>query len=187
MPSLSLSRAASSSCHSPFSRFLSFTFYLSFEVLFFFFLNLSSQLSQNHFPPLHHSSNSLQPAAFVHRYATHGQMTLSTKCVCVCVRLCEKRSGNYFGSDLSKLCGSSMLHFLSCWSSWLFHILSVHTVKGTDGKLNTSFISRCLCFIEFHFCALLNFLSPCLCNVAETDDYAEIVDEEDTYTMPSSK
>lgn len=24
-------------------------------------------------------------------------------------------------------------------------------------------------------------------NVTETDDYAEIVDEEDTYTMPSSK
>lgn len=24
-------------------------------------------------------------------------------------------------------------------------------------------------------------------NPAETDDYAEIVDEEDTYTMPSSK
>lgn len=34
---------------------------------------------------------------------------------------------------------------------------------------------------------LLNFFSPCLCNVTETDDYAEIVDEEDTYTMPSSK
>lgn len=33
----------------------------------------------------------------------------------------------------------------------------------------------------------MNFFSPCLCNVTETDDYAEIVDEEDTYTMPSSK
>lgn len=27
----------------------------------------------------------------------------------------------------------------------------------------------------------------CVCHVSETDDYAEIVDEEDTYTMPSSK
>lgn len=34
---------------------------------------------------------------------------------------------------------------------------------------------------------LLNFSSLCLCNLTETDDYAEIVDEEDTYTMPSSK
>lgn len=34
---------------------------------------------------------------------------------------------------------------------------------------------------------LLNFFSPCLCHLTETDDYAEIVDEEDTYTMPSSK
>lgn len=33
----------------------------------------------------------------------------------------------------------------------------------------------------------MNLFSPCLCNVTETDDYAEIVDEEDTYTMPSSK
>uniref|UniRef100_A0A8C2FBE1 Uncharacterized protein n=1 Tax=Cyprinus carpio TaxID=7962 RepID=A0A8C2FBE1_CYPCA len=27
----------------------------------------------------------------------------------------------------------------------------------------------------------------CFCLPAETDDYAEIIDEEDTYTMPSSK
>lgn len=53
--------------------------------IFFFFLNLSSQFSQSGFPPLHHCSDSPQPAAFVHRYATHGQMTLLTKCVCASV------------------------------------------------------------------------------------------------------
>lgn len=51
----------------------------------FFFLKLSSQFSQSGFPPLHRCSDSPQPAAFVHRYATHGQMTLLTKCVCAFV------------------------------------------------------------------------------------------------------
>lgn len=31
------------------------------------------------------------------------------------------------------------------------------------------------------------FSSPLSSDAAETDDYAEIIDEEDTYTMPSSK
>lgn len=31
------------------------------------------------------------------------------------------------------------------------------------------------------------FPSPLRSGSAETDDYAEIIDEEDTYTMPSSK
>uniref|UniRef100_A0A674MVQ4 Focal adhesion kinase 1 n=1 Tax=Takifugu rubripes TaxID=31033 RepID=A0A674MVQ4_TAKRU len=38
---------------------------------------------------------------------------------------------------------------------------------------------------RFRFLALLNVFSPSVCPVTETDDYAEIVDEEDTYTMPS--
>lgn len=99
--------------------FLSFTFYL-------WFFNPSTQFSQNRFPPLHHFSNSQQPAAFVHRYATHDQMTVSTKRVCVCACVCvrkerEKLIGNHFVSDLSKLCGSWMPCFFT-WSIW-FSIL----------------------------------------------------------------
>ena len=35
-------------------------------------------------------------------------------------------------------------------------------------------------------CVVADNVLMCVC-FAETDDYAEIVDEEDTYTMPSSK
>lgn len=42
--------------------------------------------------------------------------------------------------------------------------------------------------LDLRACSL-DLFSHCFCVslVTETDDYAEIVDEEDTYTMPSSK
>uniref|UniRef100_H2T0L4 Focal adhesion kinase 1 n=1 Tax=Takifugu rubripes TaxID=31033 RepID=H2T0L4_TAKRU len=50
-----------------------------------------------------------------------------------------------------------------------------------------SFIVRVHKGMNFRFLALLNVFSPSVCPVTETDDYAEIVDEEDTYTMPSTR
>uniref|UniRef100_A0A669CYZ5 Focal adhesion kinase 1 n=1 Tax=Oreochromis niloticus TaxID=8128 RepID=A0A669CYZ5_ORENI len=49
---------------------------------------------------------------------------------------------------------------------------------------------RFLCHHLYQVCFnLLLFFSHCayVCHVTETDDYAEIVDEEDTYTMPSTR
>lgn len=50
----------------------------------------------------------------------------------------------------------------------------------------------CVCYSCDNPDTLYLPLCVCVCSsyplfVAETDDYAEIVDEEDTYTMPSSK
>lgn len=157
----------------------------------FFSLNLSTQFSQNRFPPL--SSPLLQlPAAscFCAQICnTWSDDTLNQVCVCACVCVRNEREklfGNHFVSDLSKPCGSSMPCFSTCWSFW-FSKLSVKTVIWAYGKLNASVTSCCLFSVEVCVSVLLNFFSPCLCNVTETDDYAEIVDEEDTYTMPSSK
>uniref|UniRef100_A0A7N8YD22 Focal adhesion kinase 1 n=1 Tax=Mastacembelus armatus TaxID=205130 RepID=A0A7N8YD22_9TELE len=50
------------------------------------------------------------------------------------------------------------------------------------------FFHSCLCFFLLVLCILLFFYLHCgVCNITETDDYAEIVDEEDTYTMPSTR
>lgn len=81
---------------------------------------------------------------------------------------------------------SAVAAFLHPSEQSIFHIPSVLAVIWMHGKGNAGFISRCL-FSIFRFCALLNFSPPVFVYVAETDDYAEIVDEEDTYTMPSSK
>lgn len=50
-------------------------------------------------------------------------------------------------------------------------------------------IFRCKLVISSELVDLFSalFLIPIFLCSAETDDYAEIIDEEDTYTMPSSK
>lgn len=120
--------------HSRSGRFPSFTFKLAFEL--FLKKNLSSQFSQSGFPPLHHCSDSPQPAAFVHRYATHGQMTLLTKCVCASVWETKERS--YAGIALCGVYQISVVAavFLHLLELLIFHILSVNTVRRTHGKLD---------------------------------------------------
>lgn len=187
-------RATSYSYLSPshscsFLAFLSFTFNFSFEL--FFFKSLHSVFSES-FPSALFttaptpSSQLLLCTDMQHMVRWHAQPSVCV-CACVCVRNeREKLFGNHFVSDLSKPCGSSMPCFSACWSFW-FSKLSVKTVIWAYGKLNASVTSCCLFSVEVCVSVLLNFFSPCLCNVTETDDYAEIVDEEDTYTMPSSK
>lgn len=48
-------------------------------------------------------------------------------------------------------------------------------------------VNQFLCHHLYQVCFNVLLLCVCVCHVSETDDYAEIVDEEDTYTMPSSK
>uniref|UniRef100_A0A3Q1HNF4 non-specific protein-tyrosine kinase n=1 Tax=Acanthochromis polyacanthus TaxID=80966 RepID=A0A3Q1HNF4_9TELE len=49
-------------------------------------------------------------------------------------------------------------------------------------------LCMCLCLCVISYCVSSMFtLLLCVSNVTETDDYAEIVDEEDTYTMPSTR
>uniref|UniRef100_A0A7N8WPP5 Focal adhesion kinase 1 n=1 Tax=Mastacembelus armatus TaxID=205130 RepID=A0A7N8WPP5_9TELE len=64
-----------------------------------------------------------------------------------------------------------------------------HTVNGaTCVHSCLVFFHSCLCFFLLVLCILLFFYLHCgVCNITETDDYAEIVDEEDTYTMPSTR
>uniref|UniRef100_A0A8C9X2Z4 Focal adhesion kinase 1 n=1 Tax=Sander lucioperca TaxID=283035 RepID=A0A8C9X2Z4_SANLU len=47
----------------------------------------------------------------------------------------------------------------------------------------------CVCYFQLAYLlySLAGFFTPFVSHVTETDDYAEIVDEEDTYTMPSTR
>lgn len=68
---------------------------------------------------------------------------------------------------------------------FFFFFFGIFLLSDTLVSLSCIFIilASCVLQVEMSFSFSHTFFS----GSAETDDYAEIIDEEDTYTMPSSK